>query len=503
MSVLGKIIWGFGIVSWCYAGTPELAAQKLVEFIKDAPNLGPGFAAVIVTKDKVVLSHVQGQRHAQAQLPMTPDTPIYVASQTKAFIGLLAVKLDQDGILPIDRSIQSYWPQLRWPDGVDGDGWTLRHLLTHQVPIECDPLTFLEAYVTRVEPADYVDILNKYAKAREPGFAYDNLGYNIYAAILETQTQKTWQDWLADTVTKPLGMSKTSARTSDFKPLEVAWSHQWLGEDKGWHGIEPKTDEMMQSAGGMVISANDMAKWLQLQLRQTGPKGSGITQDQLLAAHKIGVDTDPEQRNPYELPCSGYAMGWNVCEYQGHLLYIHGGGYTGARTIMAFSPDLGVGVAVFSNSDNMTGWFTGRTLFQYLQYLLDDPKADEMAALRHQEYPKRTSKLLEWRQSSLADERAQESWGGWKWSPSKDELSQYVGRFQAANPYLTAEIALVDQQLSVRVHSQKAKLLAASKDLFAAQNHPFESLEQVRFIRNDDGALVSFTWNDETFVRQP
>jgi hypothetical protein len=37
--------------------------------------------------------------------------------------------------------------------------WTLRDLLSHQVPLESELITMLEAYVTRVDPADYPALL--------------------------------------------------------------------------------------------------------------------------------------------------------------------------------------------------------------------------------------------------------------------------------------------------------------------------------------------------------
>jgi hypothetical protein len=69
-----------------------------------------------------------------------------------------------------------------------------------------------------------------------------------------------------------------------------------------------------------------------------------------------------------------------VCDFEGHTLYAHGGGYTGARTMMAFSPDLGVGIGVFSNSDNMTGWLTSRTMIQFLQFVIDHEDAGPLDA---------------------------------------------------------------------------------------------------------------------------
>lgn len=396
------------------AETPQGAANRLDAFLDGFEGIEPGYAVVVVTADGVLLNRVEGVRHTATGAPLTRETPLYIASQTKAYMGLLAAWLDAEGVLALDSTIADHWPDVAFPEGVDPAAWTLRDLLTHQVPIEVDRLVTLEAYVTRVDPADYPALIARHGEARDAGFQYDNLGYNIYGAILEAETGRTWQDWLDMVIFDPLGMAHTSARTSDFPLDELAWNHIWQGEEAGWYDVRPKTDGMMQSAGGIVTTTDDMAAWLQLQLRGEGPAGSGLTADVVAAARTSGVETHQEDgRNAYELPCSGYSLGWNVCDFDGHELLIHGGGYTGARSVMAFSPDLGVGIAVFSNSDNMTGWLSGRTAVMFLQFLTGHPDAEAWAERRVEYYPQQIARYLDHRTNQRAERRGDESWGGW------------------------------------------------------------------------------------------
>ena len=111
---------------------------------------------------------------------------------------------------------------------------------------------------------------------------------------------------------EPMGLDHTSARTSDF-PLEaIAWNHIWQGEDAGWADVWPKTDGLMQSAGGIVASPDDMAAWLQLQLRGQGPQGSGLTaavvaeRAAVLARRERAVHADREGRFARVLPSEGH-----------------------------------------------------------------------------------------------------------------------------------------------------------------------------------------------------
>jgi len=484
------------------ADTPEAAAARLEDFLARIPDLGPGYAVVVVTEDDVILNHVQGDRRASTGAPLTTDTPIYIASQTKAFVGLLAAALDERGILALDSTIADHWPNIQFPEGVDPATYTLRDLITHDVPISVDIITTLEAYVTEVNHADYPALIAEFGEAREAGFQYDNLGYNIYGAILHSTTGKSWQDWLDEVIFDPLGMDHTSARTSDFSNDELAWSHIWQGEELGWHDVRPKTDAMMQSAGGLVISTHDMATWMQLQLRGEGPDGSGLTASMLTTAQTPYAQTHSEdRRNALELPCTGYSLGWNVCDFEGSTLHGHGGGYTGNRTMMAFVPELGVGIGVFSNSDNMTGWLTSRTVIMYLQYLTEHADAETWSTRRPEIYPQRVERYLGYRQQRQDESRNEERWGDWSWSPSAADLAEFEGRWRTGNPYLDVLVAVEGEALVARWGDYVVNLEPAQTDLFGGQRHPFDPWEDFGFARDDSGAITSMTWGEDTYTR--
>lgn len=481
------------------AATPLGAAAKLREFLDGIPQLGPGYAVVVVDRERRLLDYVRGQRDALSGTPLTLDTPIYIASQTKAYMGLLAHRLDQRGVLRLDARLTDYWPELAFPAGVDASAWTLADLLNHRVPIRADAITGLEAYIASPDPALYPRLLAAFAQPRAPGFDYDNLGYNIYAAILHQRTGKSWQDWLQQEIFTPLRLQHTSARTSTFAADALAAGHTWLGEDDGWERVTPKSDGIMHSAGGMVTSPNDMARWLQLHLRASGPRGFGP--ELFAAAHRRGASVDPGARNAYELPCSGYAFGWNLCDFEGHRLYIHGGGYTGARSMMAFAPDLGVGIAVFSNSDNMTGWLTSRTVVQFLQFLVDHPEADAWAVRRQGLYPQRVAEHLADRRGQRATARAEARWEDWRWSPDSKELAPYVGTYRHEALPVTATLSASPEGLMLSAGALRRRLAPAKRDLFGATWLRLDPPEPLRFLRDADGTISGFDFDGGRYRR--
>lgn len=483
------------------AETPAGAAEKLDAWLDRFPDLGPGFAVVVVSADEVLLNRTTGSRRAATGAALTSDTPMYIASQTKAYLGLLAATLDERGVLPLDSTLADHWPALKLPGGLDPDAYTMRDLLTHQVPVRADFIVTLEAYAMHVAAEDYPRLLAEHGEAREAGYEYDNIGYNVYAAILETATGKPWQSWLEEVLFEPLGLTHTSARTTDFDEDELSWGHIWQGEERGWHAYPPKTDGMMQSAGGMFTSPGDMARWLQIQLRGDADV-DGIDAGTIRTAHESYAATGMEdRRNPYELACSGYSLGWNLCDYKGHTVYIHGGGYTGMRSMMAFAPTLEVGIAAFSNSDNMTGWLTSRTLTMYLQFLTDDEEAEAYADLRVERYAERVEQLLERRTARLEEMEADPGWGGWEWEPQETELREYEGAWSTDEPYLDVDVRMEDGQLVLRWGDSRRVLRPATPGLFGAQTAPYEAIEAVEFERNEAGEISALVWQERQYAR--
>ncbi len=481
------------------AATPEQAAHRLQVFLDGIPALGPGYAVVVVDRDRQLLGYVRGQRNTASGAPLTLHTPMYIASQTKSYMGLLAQLLDRRGVLPLDSTLAEHWPQLRLPAGVDPAAWTLADLLNHRVPLSADALTTLEAYIGAPDPALYPPLLETLATARPEGFDYDNLGYNLYAAILQQRTGRSWQDWLQEEVFTPLRLHDTAARTSTFDPAQLAYNHQWQGAEQGWRVLPPKPDAVMHSAGGMMTSPRDLGRWLRLQLGGLSPPGMDAAL--IEAAHTAGVQVDPTARNAYELPCSGYAFGWNICDFEGRTLYIHGGSYSGARSMMAFSPELGVGIGVFSNSDNATGWLTSRTVVQFFQYLVEHPQAGAWARIRQQAYPQRVVEQLAGARARQAQAHADPHWQGWAWQPDLGERSTYVGRFRGERLPVTAVVSEGAAGLQLRIGVLARTLQPAAPDLFAAQDGPLDAAEPLRFLRDAQGQVRGFEFDGERYLR--
>ena len=474
----------------------DAAARRVIataEAVMQLDGASPAIALVLMRRGQAPTIWVRGPLDARGAAQANADTPFYIASQTKAFTGLTALILHERGIFSLDQSLADVWPDLRL--GADPRAITFRMLLSHQGVIENEPLEVRTTDTDFVPAADYPRLLANYSTARAPGFRYSNIGYLIYSAALETRTGRDWRSWMESELLRPAGLSRTGPRTSRFRAPELPRYHQWLGGGD-WVVHDGKPDATMHAAGGMVSSPNDMARWLSLQL---GDVPGVVSSDVLAESQRLQIAAEITQ--DADLPCQGYAIGWNICRVGAVDVRLHGGAFTGVRSVMAFSRELGVGFAFMSNSDSLTGALSRHLAQQFFETVQDPgpnaPTPEEFAA----QFGPRLLRLLESRRRIIAERRAEAQWQGWTWRPHRSELRRYSGRYRSS-AYGDIVVSYSDGALRARLGAARAALEPATPDLFGWTISEIEPPAPLQFHRRNN-RVSTLTWNGERFERVP
>ena len=464
------------------------AVNDRVQAIDTVPDVIPGRAIIMVKAGERPHIDVRGSTRVEGGQPLTENTPMYIASMTKAFVGLMAVRLDEMGIMPLDATLGELFPKMK-VEGVDVGVLTMRQLLSHQLGFEVPALNMRTAYTDTVPVDDYPTVVNAIGKATKPGFDYSNLGYLLYGAALEKKTGKSWRAWIDDIVFDPLSMTYSSARTSDFS--EVSHNHERY--EDGWRTYRPKSDDIMHAAGGLVISPGDMARWLAANAGQ----GSAIPRAIFDEAQRSQVDVDMSQG---PMKCTGYTFGWRRCEVYGLIFLEHGGGYTGMRSEMVVLPDKGVAFASIFNSDSMTGGLSGQLMQVFLSAYagkMDDlPSVEDLKARYVADTDEYRTNRSERERKKMADER----WGGWTWKPDVAALAEYVGTYR--NPAFGKLDLVVDLNgLSGKLNGKQVSLRPAKKDLFGALLETTGDLNPLKVERDGSGAIRAVDVDGVLFER--
>ena len=314
-------------------------------------RLAPGLGVVVVRDTQIIYMKGFGFADAEARRPFTQQTVFYVASTTKAFTGLAAAILDGQGRFSLDAPLSRYLPEAELRPPLNPDSITIRSLLSHSHGIGDGPVPMRLAYTGEYSGNDQlIALLAEHQPLPSRAYRYSNLGYNAATLAMDRVTGESWKQTLDRLVFKPLGMKNTSANVSGFSADRLAMPYRSTpdGFERAPYG---KVDANMQSAGGLVTTLEDEARWLEAQLNQGRVDGRQVLPAAAVReAQSIHARYDQNVRGVQML---GYGLGWNVGHFKGDTIYVHGGGFPGFATHVSFIPQRRLGVVVMANSGDL------------------------------------------------------------------------------------------------------------------------------------------------------
>lgn len=493
-----------GLIIWLMAGPAGDAvaaeARKVehrygafIEAMDSAAHRPPNMAVTVFSSDAVLFEHVRGPRREGVDDVLTSDTPFYVASITKSFLGVLAVELDRRGALSLDATLAEALPDLRPPMGVDPNAVTMRSLLSHQHRIDADMVVERTAYVG-VDPGyDVVEAMSASASRSDKPFDYDNEGYLLYAAALERATGRTWRAWLEEVIHTPLGLAETRTLLASDEIDSVAWGHRYANAARaGWIAVPPKRTPVLHPAGGHFMSLKDARRWIRLHMRPRGPLAAAFTK--VRQAEYVFPQGAGDRY--FEMICTGYALGWRLCDHSGEKIVYHGGSYTGAFAFFAFAPERDLGVAVYVGSDHH-GFVAGVfTMLQAFDTFLDAPESVDRAAARAERF----RGALGRRERGLATARERALIALFNpWVPTPSEEAAFLGPY--AHPVLgSLQLEKSGEGYRLVNGSRSARLQPLRPGHFAAFDGGLAPPTAAVWSPDETGAAV-VEWNGVSFLR--
>ena len=297
-----------------------------------------------------------GMADPENGIPMTPETPSRIASNTKTFIAAAVLRLAEEGMLDIDDPIADHLPE-EFVAMLDGDGYdtvamTLRHLLTHSSGL-FDPSS-LDRYTEAIiaDPNHHWTRAEQLQKAVDwgdphgaPGefYTYCDPGYGLLGAIVENASGQPMAMAVRELLAyENLGMTSTWWETLEAKPTGAPErAHQFFG-DMDTFAFHPSYD--LYGGGGLVSTVGDLARFYRA-LFTGGVYADPATADVMLTT------VDGVQPLPGARPL-GYRMGIWVVEIEGFTTYRHTGFF---GTLATYVPELDLVVTVATNQNQDEG----------------------------------------------------------------------------------------------------------------------------------------------------
>ena len=309
----------------------------------------PGAVLAIVRGEEVIFARGFGLADIERITPVTPDTPFFIGSSTKAFTATLVGMLVDEGRMRWDDPVEQYLPEFKLAvqSKDPNDRATLRDVLSHRTGFT--RMAFLE--INRGLSSDEILRRASSAEALAPfrqRFLYNNVHYLAAESAAGGAAGTSWHALMKERILAPLGM--TATRTS----FREAWNDPHTARGYWWdeaaQAVRPVTLEMginvdgVAPAGAISSTARDMTSWLRFLLRQ------GV-QDGKTLISSAALTTTWTPQIPIS-DASGYGMGWFVNKWQGQRLIEHGGSITGYSAEVGLLPDSNIGFVVLTNTQS-------------------------------------------------------------------------------------------------------------------------------------------------------
>ncbi len=294
------------------AGMDAGLLEQAVQIYRDAVERDElkGAVLMVARRGVIVLHEAVGWRHEAYRLPMEKDTLFRMASNTKPVIGTAVLILQEEGRLSLDDRAAAHLESF---DNDRSREITIRQLLSHSSGLRIGPIFY------PFEGDENPTLIGAVAKfgaegpAVEPGtsYSYNNAGYNTVGAIIEVASGMPLEDFLRARIYEPLGMTDTLNHEDETKLARMATVYRGRPRDgggvdfrQGFTPGDPPDFPVVRASGGMISTATDYARFLQMYLNR-----GRYADAQILSEDSVAAGTRGEIASGTN---TRYGLGWQV-----------------------------------------------------------------------------------------------------------------------------------------------------------------------------------------------
>jgi CubicO group peptidase (beta-lactamase class C family) len=323
-------------------------------------NHFPGFVWGVVVDGKLLYSGSTGFTNVAKKIPANSNSDFRIASMTKSFTTLAIVKLRDEGKINLDDPASKYIPEMKKIKYLTSDAGaiTVRQLMNHTAGFpEDNPWGDRQLADSDKELLDLVS--NDVSFSNVPGLTYEysNLGFALLGRIVTNVSGKPYQQYIHETIFKPLGMNNTYWEYKKVPAEKLAHGYRW--QNNSWLEENLLSDGSYGAMGGLITTIEDFAKYMALHMNAWPPRSEKenpiLKRSSLREMQTSGVFSGLNTRFRYPngricAVTSSYAYGLGLTRDCGGKIWIgHSGGLPGFGSNWRFYPDYGIGVVCFAN----------------------------------------------------------------------------------------------------------------------------------------------------------
>ena len=340
------------------------AVEKLYKDFAEKRHI-PGLAFGIVVDGQLVYSGGTGYTDVAKKTAATPKSLFRIASMTKSLTAMAILKLRDEGKLRLDDPAETYIPELKSHKYLTADAprITVRNLMTHSAGFpEDNPWGDRQLADS---DADLLKLINGgISNANVPSFAYEysNLGFAMLGHIITVVSGKPYQQYITDSILKPLGMNDTQWEYSRVPADKLALGYRWQDDGSGtgkWLDEPLLHDGSYGAMGGLITSIEDFSKYVALHQAawparndaDNGPVKRSSVREMQQPWTFSGLSVQAKNAAGQLCPVTsgyGYGLSWNR-NCVGQVWVGHSGGLPGFGSQWRILPDYGIGVISYGN----------------------------------------------------------------------------------------------------------------------------------------------------------
>ena len=334
---------------------PQISEQKLDELIQKTITTFdvPGMSVGVIKDGKIIYSKGFGVRSLNSKLPMTPETLVGIASNSKGFTCTALAILADEGKLNWDDKVTKFLPDFKMYDDCVTKEITIKDLVTHRAGLglgQGDLMFFPEGGTISTEQLIHNIRYLKPAYSLRNSMEYNNIMFIVAGEIIHKISGKTWAEFIEDRIMKPVGMTASFGSYNRAKAVEnkidahapvngkaIAVPHDW--------------NETANPAGGILSNITDMTTWANFLMNGFVTKDGKrlVSEKNANMLWQIQQPIPMAAKNPYDTKFYGYGLGWFISDVKGYRQIQHTGGLIGTVTQFTLIPDLNLGIVVLTN----------------------------------------------------------------------------------------------------------------------------------------------------------
>jgi CubicO group peptidase (beta-lactamase class C family) len=316
----------------------------------DTWNKNTHFSGVFSVSDLsgIIFQKACGYRNKAEKLPNKIDTSFAIASGTKLFTALSVCKLVDNGDLKLSDTI---WDIIPLDLKNINKKVTVFHLLTHTSGIGdyideeniSDDYDVLKLYDNHpvhkwISLDFYLPMFNELPQKFEPGEqeSYCNAGFILLGLIIESISNKTYHQYVQDTIILPLGLSHTGFYKMNMLPDNTALGYIFDEVHKEYITNILYMPIIGGSDGGLFTSSGDM-----------------ITLWNAILNNQIFSST---MRKQFFTSYGKFGLGVYIQKEEDKTVYYTVGKDFGVSFFSAYYPKKDITVSLLSNTEINTSW---------------------------------------------------------------------------------------------------------------------------------------------------